>query len=146
MLDIIIAVTLVAIASTALGLLASALVRSTEQTTPILVVSVMAQLVLSGALFPIAGPDRAGDGAFLDPSRWGMAAAAASTWMRDLPKQIADPNWIHLQSNWWYAVIIMLLQIVALLAAARAGPAPLRTRPRLSITGFRGTPWYPGTR
>ena len=119
MLDIIIAVTLVAIASTALGLLASALVRSTEQTTPILVVSVMAQLVLSGALFPIAGQAGLEAAAYLDPSRWGMAAAAASTWLRDFPKQIADPNWVHLQSNWWYAVIIMLLQIIALLAAAR---------------------------
>jgi len=119
MLDIIIAVTLVAIASTALGLLASALVRSTEQTTPILVVSVMAQLVLSGSLFPIFGQTGLEAVAYLDPSRWGMAAAGASTWMRDLPAVFADPKWVHLQSNWWYAVIIMLLQIFALLTAAR---------------------------
>ena len=46
MIEITLAATLVAIASTSLGLLASALVRTTEQTTPILVVSVMFQLVL----------------------------------------------------------------------------------------------------
>ena len=87
MLDIIIAVTLVAIASTALGLLASALVKTTEQTTPILVVSVMFQLVLSGGLFAIAGQTGLEIAAYLDPARWGIAAAAAaSTWLPDFPR------------------------------------------------------------
>ena len=73
------AVTLVAISSTALGLLASALVKTTEQTTPILVVSVMAQLVLSGGLFEISGQTALEIAAWIDPSRWGFAAAASTT-------------------------------------------------------------------
>jgi ABC-type multidrug transport system ATPase subunit len=119
MLDIIIAVDLVAIASTALGLLASALVRTTEQTTPILVVSVMFQLVLSGGLFPIAGQPGLEAASYLDPARWGMVGAAASTGLADFPKQAFDPLWIHLQINWWHGVIVMFLQIAVLLLGAR---------------------------
>jgi hypothetical protein len=119
MLDIIIAVDLVAIASTALGLLASALVRTTEQTTPILVVSVMFQLVLSGGLFPIAGQTGLEILSYVDPARWGLVAAASSTGLPDFPKQAFDPLWIHLQINWWHGVIVMFLQIAALLVGAR---------------------------
>jgi hypothetical protein len=119
MLDIIIAVDLVAIASTALGLLASALVRTTEQTTPILVVSVMFQLVLSGGLFPIAGQPGLEAASYLDPARWGLVASAASTDVHYFPPQVFDPLWVHLQINWWHGVIVMFLQIAALLAGAR---------------------------
>jgi hypothetical protein len=119
MLDIIIAIDLVAIASTALGLLASALVRTTEQTTPILVVSVMFQLVLSGGLFPIAGQTGLEILSYVDPARWGLVAAASSTGLPDFPKQAFDPLWIHLQINWWHGVIVMFLQIAALLVGAR---------------------------
>ncbi len=119
MLDIIIAVSLVAIASTAIGLLASALVKTNEQTTPILVVSVMFQLVLSGALFAVFGQPVLEYLSYLDPARWGMVAAAASTDVRNLPPEIGDPLWGHNQLNWWHGVIILIIQIVVLLFAAR---------------------------
>jgi len=119
MLDIIIAVSLVAIASTALGLLASAMVKTTEQTTPILVVSVMFQLVLSGALFAVYTSPVLSYVAYLDPARWGMVAAAASTGLPYLPAEISDPLWLHRQEYWWRGVIIMIVQIVVLLIGAR---------------------------
>jgi ABC-type multidrug transport system ATPase subunit len=119
MADIIIAVWLVAVASTAFGLLASALVRTTEQTTPILVISVMFQLVLSGCLFAVHGTPALEYAAYLDPARWGMAAAAASVDVRYLPSEIFDPIWMHRQENWWIPVGIMLVQIVALLGLTR---------------------------
>ncbi len=119
MLDIIIAVTLVAIASTALGLLASALVKTTEQTTPILVVSVMFQLVLSGALFAVYTSPVLSWVAYLDPARWGMVASAASTGLPGLPAEIGDPLWLHRQEYWWHGVIVMIVQIVVLLVATR---------------------------
>jgi len=117
LIDIVIAVTLVAIASTGVGLLASALVRTTEQTTPILVVSVMTQLVLSGGLFVITGQKALEIIAWVDPSRWGFAAAAATTNLVGFP--FPDPLWSHVPVNWWRGVIILVVQIVALAAATR---------------------------
>jgi len=117
LIDIVIAVTLVAIASTGLGLLAGALVKTTEQTTPILVVSVMAQLVLSGGLFVITGQKGLEIIAWADPSRWGFASAAATTNLVGFP--FPDPLWSHVPVNWWRGVIILVLQIVVLAAATR---------------------------
>ena len=117
MAEIMFAVTLVAVASTALGLLASALVRTSEQTTPILVVSVMAQLVLSGGLFAIEGQQFLEIISTVDPARWGFAASAATTDLVKFP--FPDPLWDHVASNWVRAVGILLLQIAVLLAAAR---------------------------
>ncbi|WP_051366990.1 ATP-binding cassette domain-containing protein [Hamadaea tsunoensis] len=115
--EIVVVVTLVALASTSVGLLASALVRTTEQTTPILVVSVMAQLVLSGGLFAIEGQRTLEIISTVDPSRWGFAATAATTNLLAFP--FPDPLWDHVASNWWRGVGILALQIVVLLVAAR---------------------------
>ena len=117
MVDIMIAVTLVAIASTAIGLLASALVRTTEQTTPILVVSVMFQLVLSGSLFAIEGQRVLEIVSVIDPSRWGFAAGAATTNLLNFP--FPDPLWEHEPFNWWRACAIIVVHIIVLLVAAR---------------------------
>jgi ABC transport system ATP-binding/permease protein len=117
MVDLVIPVALVAIASTALGLFASALVRTTEQTTPILVVSVMTQLVLSGGLFEINGQTFLEIVAWLDPSRWGFAAAAAVTDLQNFP--FMDPIWLHEPKNWWRGVIILVLQIAILVVGTR---------------------------
>jgi len=69
-----VAVALVALATTAMGLLFSALVRTTEQTTPLLVVAVMGQLVLSGGLFELNGQAVLEQVSWLSPTRWGFAA------------------------------------------------------------------------
>ena len=92
--EIIIAVALVAISSTVMGLLASALVKTTEQTTPILVVTVMAQLVLSGGLFAITGQGALEYVSWIDPSRWGFAATAATTELVNFP--FKDSLWTTL--------------------------------------------------
>jgi hypothetical protein len=115
--EIMVAVSLVAIASTAIGLLASALVKTTEQTTPILVVSVMAQLVLSGGLFQISGQTGLEIASWIDPSRWGFAAGAATTNLLKFP--FPDPLWTHTAFNWWRAALIVLVQVAVLVAATR---------------------------
>jgi ABC-type multidrug transport system ATPase subunit len=119
MLDVIIAVWLVSVASTAFALFASAMVKTTDQTTPIMVVSVMFQLVLSGALFAVHGTPVLEYLSYLDPARWGMAAAAASVRLPFLPDEIADPIWLHRQEYWIQPALIMLAQIVILLGATR---------------------------
>ncbi len=115
--EVIFAVSLVAIASTALGLLASALVRTSDQTTPILVVSVMAQLVLCGGLFQIAGQQTLEIISWIDPGRWGFAASAATTNLVNFPLQ--DPIWSHTAFNWWRAVLVMFFQIALLVVGTR---------------------------
>lgn len=115
--EVMAAVALVATASTALGLLISSLVRTVEQTTPYLVFGVMAQLILSGALFPITGQAPLEVLAWFNPSRWGYAAAAATTDLQRLP--FDDPLWHHDPANWWRSVIIVCIQTVALLAVTR---------------------------
>jgi ABC-type multidrug transport system ATPase subunit len=112
MAEIIVAVALVAISSTVIGLLASALVKSTEQTTPILVVTVMAQLVLSGGLFAITGQGALEYISWIDPSRWGFAATAATTELLNFP--FKDPLWDHVPANWWRGIVVLLAQIVIL--------------------------------
>jgi len=107
----------VAVASTSIGLLASALVKTAEQTTPILVVSVMFQLVLSAGLFAIEGQTGLEIISTVDPSRWGFAGVAATTNLVNFP--FPDPLWVHVASNWWKSAAILVLQIVILLGATR---------------------------
>jgi ABC-type multidrug transport system ATPase subunit len=115
--EIILGVALVAITSTSLALLASALVRTTEQTTPILVVSVMAQLVLSGGLFQISGQGALEYIAWIDPSRWGFAAVASTTDLLNFP--FTDTLWKHDVANWWKCASILIVQAVIMLLLTR---------------------------
>jgi ABC-type multidrug transport system permease subunit len=115
--EIILAISMVAITSTALGLLASALVRTTEQTTPILVVSVMAQLVLSGGLFEISGQTGLEIASWVDPSRWGFAAASSTTDLQNFP--FHDALWLHDPVNWWKCFTVLIVQAVVLLLLTR---------------------------
>ncbi len=116
--ELVVAFALVALACTALGLLVSALVKTTEQTTPVLVVSVMAQLVLSAGLFELDGQAVLEQVSWLSPTRWGFAAGAGTV---DLPRitRLTDPLWTHSVSSWWRAVVMLLVQTVVLVAGAK---------------------------
>ncbi|OBJ00852.1 FHA domain-containing protein [Mycobacterium sp. 1465703.0] len=87
------------IASAMLGLLLSALAQSNEQIMPLLVVSIMSQLVFSSGMIPVYQRIGLEQMAWLTPARWGYAAGASSI---DFPslvkvKQIPtnDPIWQH---------------------------------------------------
>ncbi|MFC4999913.1 FHA domain-containing protein [Dactylosporangium cerinum] len=118
LLEISIPVALVALASMAFGLLVSALAKTTEQTTPVLVVVVMAQLVLSGGLFELQGQTVLQVIAWIFPTRWGLAAGASTV---DLTSMIPfeDSLWEHTTGAWWRSVLILALQIAALIGLAR---------------------------
>ncbi len=87
------------VASAILGLLLSALAQSNEQITPMLVVAIMAQLVLSGGMIPVYQRFGLEQLAWLTPGRWGYAAGASSINFPALVKvkQIptSDPIWQH---------------------------------------------------
>jgi ABC-type multidrug transport system ATPase subunit len=87
------------VASAILGLMLSALAQSNEQIMPLLVVSIMSQLVLAGGMIPVTGRAGLNQLSWLTPGRWGYAAGASSIDFPDLVKvkQIPtnDPIWQH---------------------------------------------------
>jgi ABC-type multidrug transport system ATPase subunit len=87
------------VASAILGLMLSAVAQSNEQIMPLLVVSIMSQLVLAGGMIPVTGRAGLNQLSWLTPGRWGYAAGASSIDFPDLVKvkQIPtnDPVWQH---------------------------------------------------
>jgi hypothetical protein len=116
--EIIVPVALVALASMTVGLLVSTLCRTSEQTTPVLVVLVMAQLVLCGGLFELDGSPGMEQIAWLFPTRWGFAAGASTV---DLQHMIplVDPLWDHTVGSWWRSVLLIVAQMAVLITVTR---------------------------
>ena len=91
------------VASAILGLVLSSLARSNEQIMPLLVVSLMLQLVLAGGLIPVTGRIFLDQLSWLVPSRWGYAASASTVNLRALvPGSLVpkDSHWLHTRSAW----------------------------------------------
>ncbi|MBO0863751.1 MAG: ATP-binding cassette domain-containing protein, partial [Mycobacterium sp.] len=104
-LELFVTVAATCVASAILGLLMSSLVRSSEQIMPLLVVSIMAQLVLSGGLVPVTGRLLLDQVSWVMPSRWGYAAAASTIDVRSLvPGSLepADRFWQHTSTAWLF--------------------------------------------
>ncbi|MEE6259350.1 ABC transporter permease [Plantactinospora sonchi] len=120
LLELVVVVWMTALTATVLGLLVSAYVSTGEQTMPVLVGLVMAQLVLCGGLFPVV--DRVGveQLSWFAPARWGYAAAAATVDLRPLLAQPPqEALWRHTVGAWWWAMGVLVVQCVVLTAAAR---------------------------
>lgn len=108
------------VASAMLGLLLSAVAQSNEQIMPLLVVSIMSQLVFSGGMIPVYQRFGLEQLAWLTPARWGYAAGASSI---DFPalvkvKQIPtnDPIWQHSTH-----ILVFDLAMLALLSIGYTG-------------------------
>jgi len=136
-LEIYVAVALTTFASATFGLLISAVVSTTEQVMPLLIVTLMAQLVLCGGLIPVA--DRLGleQVSWASPSRWGYGAAASTVDVTAKSRAFAatpvpaaagaprdDPLWEHGSAPWWRDIGMLLL----LTAAATSITAALLER------------------
>jgi len=91
------------VASAILGMVLSSIARSNEQIMPLLVVSLMLQLVLAGGLVPVTGRIFLDQLSWVMPSRWGYAASASTVNLRALlpgtlgPK---DSHWLHTRDAW----------------------------------------------
>jgi ABC transport system ATP-binding/permease protein len=120
LLELVVVVWVTALVATVTGLLVSAYVSTGEQTMPILVGLVMAQLVLCGGLFEVVGRQGVEHLSWLAPSRWGYAAAAATVDLRALAlNPSADALWKHTAEAWWWAMGVLALQGVVVTGAAR---------------------------
>jgi ABC-type multidrug transport system ATPase subunit len=117
--EIMLGVAVLAIASMTAGLLISAAVNSSDKTLPLLVVTVLVEVVLSGGVIRLNGSAGLEQLAWLTPSRWGFAAVASTIDLNHVtpppPGGSPDPLWNHSVHAW---AVSMALQLV--LAAAFA--------------------------
>jgi ABC-type multidrug transport system ATPase subunit len=114
------------VASAILGLVLSSLARSNEQIMPLLVVSLMLQLVLAGGLIPVTGRVFLDQVSWAIPARWGYAASASTVNVRALvPGALAakDGHWSHTGSAWLFDMAML-----AVLSAVYSGIVRWRLR------------------
>jgi ABC transport system ATP-binding/permease protein len=131
LLEIVLAIALLAVVSMSLGLLISASVNTSEKTMPILMVLVVVEVILTGGVFAIAGKAGLEQIAWLSPSRWGYAATGATANLNVLappsPGGKTDPLWNHTAQAWLIdmGMLLALGVIFALITwwrLARQGP------------------------
>ncbi|BCO37427.1 ATP-binding cassette domain-containing protein [Mycobacterium heckeshornense] len=109
------------VASAMLGLLLSALAQSNEQIMPLLVVSIMSQLVLCGGMgIPVTGRFGLNQLSFVTPARWGFAAGASSI---DFPHLVKVPQ-VPTDDRWWQHskhIYVFDMAMLAVLSVLYAG-------------------------
>ncbi|MED5812525.1 FHA domain-containing protein [Mycolicibacterium sp. 050232] len=111
-LELFIDISMTCVASAMVGLALSALARSAEQIMPLLVVTVMSQLVFSGGMIPVTGRVVLDQLSWITPARWGFAASASTIDLTRLvppPLLPADSHWKHTPTVWLINIGILLL-------------------------------------
>jgi len=95
------------VAAAILGLAVSGLAQTSNQVLPLVVVTLMVQLVFAGGFIPVT--DRVLDPvSWLTPARWGLAATASTV---DLSNTVAvipkDSHWKHTASAWSFDMAML---------------------------------------
>jgi ABC-type multidrug transport system permease subunit len=121
LIELILGIAVLAVASMCLGLLVSAMVSTSEKAMPFLVLFTMVQVVLSGYVVPLAHNPGLQQFAMIAPSRWGFAAAASTVNLDTITPPVGgvtDNLWKTTSNNWLrdMGVMIGLAVIFALLA------------------------------
>ena len=103
LLELLIAVAVLAVASMCLGLLVSAFASTSEKAMPFLVMLTMFQVILSGGVLPFNGMNGLSQLSWIAPARWGFAALASTVNLNAiglLPGTDADPLWTTSAGDW----------------------------------------------
>jgi ABC-type multidrug transport system ATPase subunit len=112
LVELMLAIGVLAAVSMMLGLLISALVNTSEKAMPLLLVAVVTEIVFTGAVFALNGKAGLDQVSWLSPSRWGFAAPASTT---DLTRIIPptgtkpDPLWLHNPHTWVTDMVALAL-------------------------------------
>ena len=119
LLEIAIAIALVAVVSMVIGLFTSSMVSTAERAMPLVFLLVMIQVVTTGGIFAIHGTAGLEQIAWFTPSRWGFAGAASTIDLNAIaPKgSTPDPIWDHTSHAWLVdigAMVALLLFYSAL--------------------------------
>ncbi|MEN3583968.1 ATP-binding cassette domain-containing protein [Streptomyces sp. ZYX-F-203] len=110
LLEITIAVALLAFSAMTLGLLVSALVRKEEVTMPLLVLLAIVQVVFCGALLKLDGVPGLEQLSWLVPARWALGAMAGTIGLGSISpgERTADPLFEHAAGTWLLDVGMLL--------------------------------------
>ena len=109
-LELYVATAAMCVAAATVGLVLSSLARSNEQIMPLLVVSLMLQLVLCGGLVPITNRVGLDQLSWAMPSRWGYAAQASTVDLWTIepgPLAPKDRHFKHTAGTWLFDVGIL---------------------------------------
>ena len=83
---------------------------------PVLVVTIMGQLVLAGGVIPVAGRKIFEQLSWFMPARWGYALAASTLDMNKIVPYREDALWAHTTGQWlWDLALLMTLGAACLL-------------------------------
>ncbi|KDA41429.1 FHA domain-containing protein [Frankia sp. BMG5.23] len=158
LLELLIAVIVVSLASAMLGLVISAMVDNADKTMPLLVLITMAQLIFSGGIVPVKGTPGLEQISYIAPARWGFASMASVGDLNRItlagvlrpdnqkpvnPKVVDDPFFDHSASAYLTDIVaglvvgVFLVIITSLLirrmdpkTVKRAAAAPVSGPPR----------------
>ena len=130
LLELIIAIAVLAVASMCLGLLVSAFVSTSEKAMPFLVMLTMFQVILSGGVLPFNGMNGLSQLSWIASARWGFAAGASTVNLNGiglLPGTDADPLWTTSSADWLRDVGItagwaLVYLVITLIQLRRLGP------------------------
>ncbi|WP_369142510.1 FHA domain-containing protein [Streptomyces sp. R44] len=121
LVEITLAVALLAFTAMMLGLLVSALVRKEEVTMPLLVLLAIVQVVFCGALLKVRGTPVLEQLAWLVPSRWAFAAMGATIDIGKIApsEKTADPLMRHTAEAWLFdmGMMVVLCLVLGLMVA-----------------------------
>jgi hypothetical protein len=120
MLELFVDVAATCVVAATLGLLVSALAKSSDQMIILLAVALTAQLVLAGGFIPVTGRPLLDAISWLTPARWGFAATASTADLSNLVVGIAqDSYWQHTASAWLFDIAMLGVLAVCFAAVAR---------------------------
>ena len=117
MLELFVDIAATGVVAAILGLAMSALAQTSNQVLPLMVVTLMAQLVLAGGMIPVTNRLLLDSISWLTPARWGLAALASTADLSNLVSTVPkDSHWKHTPSAWSFDIAML-----AVLALAYAG-------------------------
>ncbi|CAM4463684.1 ABC transporter ATP-binding/permease protein [Mycobacterium basiliense] len=108
------------VASALLGMALSSLAQSQDQIMPMLVVSIMSQLVFSGGMIWVTDRFLLDQLSWFTPARWGFAASASTIDTHRLvpgPTDPKDQHWDHKASAWLFDMAMLAVLSIAYTAA-----------------------------
>ncbi|OBJ87383.1 ABC transporter ATP-binding protein [Mycobacterium gordonae] len=102
-LELYVAVAATCIVAAIIGMLLSAVARTSDHILPLLVVAIMAQLVFSSGVIPVTNRTVIDQLSWLTPARWGFAACASTIDLNQVqPSEFSpkDSHWNHTTGAW----------------------------------------------
>ncbi len=132
LVELLLGVAALAVASMCLGLLVSSLVSTSEKAMPFLVLLTMIQVILSGGVLSLSGKAGLTQLAWLAPARWGFGAVASTSNLNVINPSagnFTDPLWNHTAKTWLVDMgltfaLAVIYALLTWLRLRRIGPRP----------------------